>query len=98
MKNCIEQRMKTTPLRIVVLASGRGSNFQALADFVSQNPKQLEIVGLVTDRSKAKALKIAEEMGIPSELIKPKKSERSNQEFFQEIASAVEKLQPDFIN
>ena len=89
--------MNTTPFRIVVLASGRGSNFQALADFVSQNPKQVEIVGLITDKSKAKALEIAKDMGIPSELIKRQKSERSNQEFFQEIASAVEKLQPDLI-
>ncbi len=89
--------MNSAPFRIVVLASGRGSNFEALADFVGQNPRQAEIVGLVTDKSKAKALKIAEEMDIPSEVIKRQKSERSNQEFFHEITTAVEKLRPDLV-
>ncbi|KAG8528662.1 uncharacterized protein KY384_006349 [Bacidia gigantensis] len=55
------------PCRIVVMASGNGSNFQALIDAViSQRISNAQIVRLFVNRKKAYAVTRAESVGIPS--------------------------------
>ncbi|KAK0636021.1 formyl transferase [Bombardia bombarda] len=56
------------PCRIVVMASGNGSNFQALIDAVAagQIPDS-KIIRLIVNRGKAYATKRAEQAGIPWE-------------------------------
>ena len=44
------------PARIAVLASGRGSNLQAILDAVTQGQLQAEVVGVFSDRPEAPAL------------------------------------------
>lgn len=58
-------------LRIAVLASGRGTNLQALIE--AQNADRLggEIVLVVSDNPKAKALERASRHGIPTRVIEP---------------------------
>ena len=52
--------------RIVVMASGNGSNFQALVDAVkAQRISNSQIVRLIVNRKKAYAVTRAENMGIP---------------------------------
>lgn len=51
--------------RIAVLASGRGSNFQALIDRVTDRTIPAEICCLITDNPKAYAIERAEQAGIP---------------------------------
>lgn len=51
--------------RIVVLASGRGSNFQAVIDAVSRGSIQGTCAGLITDNPEAYAITRAENAGIP---------------------------------
>lgn len=51
--------------RIVVLASGRGSNFQAVIDALGRGDIPAECAGLVTDNPSAYAITRAERAGIP---------------------------------
>jgi phosphoribosylglycinamide formyltransferase 1 len=51
--------------KIVVLASGRGSNFQAVIDAVNQGTISGECAGLITDNPAAYAITRAERAGIP---------------------------------
>lgn len=50
--------------RIAVLASGRGSNFQAVLDALTEGRIQAECVGLITDNPKAYAITRAREAGV----------------------------------
>jgi len=51
--------------RIAVLASGRGSNFQAVIDSIERGEVPAECCGLITDNPAAYAIKRAEKAGIP---------------------------------
>jgi len=51
--------------RIAVLASGRGSNFQALIDALQRGEIPATCVGLITDNKNAYAITRAREAGIP---------------------------------
>lgn len=52
------------PLRIGVLASGRGSNFEAIARSVESGAIPAVLVALVTDRPNARAIEVARAHGI----------------------------------
>jgi phosphoribosylglycinamide formyltransferase-1 len=51
--------------RIAVLASGRGSNFQAVIDALEEGIMPAACCGLITDNPQAYAIKRAEKAGIP---------------------------------
>ncbi|MFA4861095.1 phosphoribosylglycinamide formyltransferase [Methanoregula sp.] len=51
--------------RIAVLASGRGSNFQAMIDAIQACQIPADCVALITDNPKAYAIERAEKAGIP---------------------------------
>ena len=55
--------------RIAVLASGRGSNFQAVIDAVAAGEIPAICVGLITDNPRAYAIKRAEDAGIPTVVV-----------------------------
>ena len=55
--------------RIAVLASGRGSNFQALIDRVADRAIPAEICCLITDNPKAYAIERAEQADIPVKVV-----------------------------
>ncbi|MBI4654367.1 MAG: phosphoribosylglycinamide formyltransferase [Nitrospirae bacterium] len=59
-------------LNIGVLASGRGSNFQAIIDSIESGYLKARIVVLITDNPEAYALERAKRHGIPYLVIKPK--------------------------
>jgi phosphoribosylglycinamide formyltransferase-1 len=52
-------------MRCAVLASGRGSDFQAICDAVAGGTCPVELVGLITDNPSAEAIARAEQAGIP---------------------------------
>ena len=52
--------------RIAVLASGRGSNFQAIQDALAAGKINGEIVALLTDNREAYAIERADTAGIPA--------------------------------
>jgi phosphoribosylglycinamide formyltransferase 1 len=55
--------------RIAVLASGRGSNFQAVIDAISAGKIPARCVALITDNPEAYAIKRAQNAGIPTVVI-----------------------------
>lgn len=60
------------PLRVGVLASGRGSNFRALAEAAASGRLPAAIVALVTDRPGAPALDVACAHGIEAVVVDPR--------------------------
>ena len=60
------------PLRVGVLASGRGSNFRALAEAAAAGRIPATVVVLVSDRATAPALDIARAHRIESVVVDPK--------------------------
>jgi len=61
-----------TPLRIVVLASGRGSNLAALIAARDAGTLPVEFVLVASDKASAGALRLAEAAGIPTLALNPK--------------------------
>jgi phosphoribosylglycinamide formyltransferase-1 len=57
--------MTSRPHRIVVLASGRGSNFQAIIDAAAGGSIQAVCAGLITDNPGAYAVTRAHDAGVP---------------------------------
>ncbi len=55
--------------RIAVLASGRGSNFQAVIDAIKDEKIPATCVALITDNPKAYAIERAKKAGIPVRII-----------------------------
>ena len=55
--------------RIAVLASGRGSNFQAVIDRVSDGTIPAVFTALITDNPDAYAIKRAQDAGIPVKVV-----------------------------
>ncbi|MBI5227543.1 phosphoribosylglycinamide formyltransferase [Candidatus Micrarchaeota archaeon] len=56
-------------LRIAVLASGRGSNFQAIAESIKKGTCSAQVAVLITNNPDAKAISIAKAYGIPVEMV-----------------------------
>lgn len=63
----------TAPLRIAVLASGRGSNLQAILDAITTGYLAAQVVGVFSDRRDAAALERAAIAGIPANAVQPRR-------------------------
>lgn len=59
-------------IRVGVLASGRGSDFQSIVDGVERGEVNADVVVLITDNPDAKALERARKHNIPAFCINPK--------------------------
>jgi phosphoribosylglycinamide formyltransferase-1 len=59
-------------LRLAVLASGRGSNLQALIDAIAAGHLDAGIVGVFSDKAESGALAIAHTHGLPAQHVDPK--------------------------
>ena len=55
--------------KLIVLASGNGSNFEAIVRHIRDENLPLKVTYLLTDNPKAYALKRAERLGIPSKIL-----------------------------
>lgn len=75
-------------LRLGVLASGRGSNFQAIIDAIEGRRLEAEVALLVVDNSGAYAVERAKRHSIPFLCLEPKKFS-SKDEFFLRIADEL---------
>ena len=80
--------------RLAVLASGRGSNLQALVDAIAGGRLDAEIVGVFSDRLDAAALQ-----RVPAQLrwSRDAKAYAAREEFDAELAGAVAAVAPDWI-
>ncbi len=83
-------------MRVVVLASGRGSNLQAIMDAVENNGLDIEIVRVISDNPGAKALERAGEKGIPARVLLAADFS-SRQEYDRALAKAVKEAAADYV-
>jgi phosphoribosylglycinamide formyltransferase 1 len=83
-------------LRIAVLASGAGTNLQALIDAIAAGELEAAIVGVFSDRPKALALQRARDALIPATALSPK-AFASRAEFDAALFELVDAARPDLI-
>lgn len=82
-------------ISIVVLASGRGSNLQALIQ-AQPGYGSYEIKAVVSDIKDAPALNLALQAHIPTQVVLPIKGEK-RADYAQKLIDAIEIHKPDFI-
>ena len=82
--------MAVKKLPIAVFVSGRGTNLQSIIDAIESGKLDAEIKLVVSNRSKAYALKRCEKHGIPYEVI-PSKSFKTPEEWGKALIEAVKR-------
>lgn len=87
--------MKKLPLRLVVLASGQGRNFQAIAKGSLEGKLSSRVVGLISNRA-CGAIEKAQELGVPNRIL-PWGKDQTSVEWGQRLLLELEQLQPDWI-
>jgi phosphoribosylglycinamide formyltransferase-1 len=84
------------PLRLAVLASGRGSNLQAILDAIASGALHARLAGVFSDRPSAFALTRASRAGVPATAIRPADfADRAS--FDESLFSRIEAVHPDLI-
>ena len=83
-------------LKIGVLASGRGTNFQAIIDAIESGRIRARIQLLVTDNPEAFSIERAKKHGIEHVVMRPK-DYGSRDEYFREIAAELKKRGVDLV-
>lgn len=80
--------------RIAVLASGRGSNFQAVLDAISAGTLEAGCVRLITDNPDAYAITRAKSAGVPVTIL-PYRSYASKAEYEADLLAAMKDCRAD---
>lgn len=83
-------------LRIAVLASGRGSNLQAIYTACENGHLQSKIVGVFSDKHGSGAIAFAKQQGIYFSAIKPTEF-KTREAFDEHLFSLIDIVQPDLI-
>lgn len=90
----------TPPARLVVLASGNGTNLQAILDACDNSTLDAEVVAVISDRKNAFALQRAMDRGIPA-LYRPwgvyQKAGKLRTTYDLDLAVLVNLYDPDLI-
>ncbi|MGD2063874.1 MAG: phosphoribosylglycinamide formyltransferase [Nitrospirota bacterium] len=60
------------PLRLGILASGRGSNFAAILEAIEQGTVPAEVAIVLADRPEARALEHAQSRNLPTAVVEPR--------------------------
>lgn len=84
------------PQRIVVLASGRGSNFEAVHRACSEQGWPAEVVALLTNRPEAPALALAQAAGVATAVV-DHRAHASREAFDAALGEAVDAFAPDLV-
>lgn len=82
--------------RVVVLASGRGSNFAALARAVDEGRCRAELVALLSDRRRAEALERAARRGMPTAVV-PRAKGESREAWSERLLEEVRAFEPELV-
>jgi phosphoribosylglycinamide formyltransferase 1 len=83
-------------MRVVVLASGRGSNLESLIAAERDGELPIRIVGVVSDKGKARALELARTHGIPAEHLDPR-AFADRQAYDLALFSRIAELDPELV-
>ncbi len=83
-------------MKVGVMASGRGSNFQAILKELNKgNLPDVEISHLIVDKKSAEVIKIAKEHNVPCSIIESKNKNRT--EFEKEVKNIFEEKHIEII-
>ena len=82
--------------RLVVMASGTGSNLQAILDAVAAGELDAEVVAVVSDKDNAYALKRAADAGVPSVHV-GRHADEDRADYDARLADIVSGFAPDLI-
>lgn len=83
-------------MRLVVLASGRGSNLQAIVNAIESGALHAELVAVFSDKRDANALNIARHAGAQAVFVDPK-GFTDRVAFDKAMFNEIERLDPDLI-
>ena len=84
-------------LKVVVMVSGGGTNLQAILDAADSGEiTNTEIVGVISNKQDAYALKRAEKAGVPAVCVSPKDYAERVQ-FDEALLAAVDSFSPDLV-
>jgi phosphoribosylglycinamide formyltransferase-1 len=81
--------------RIGILLSGRGSNFEAIADNVAAGKIQAEIAAVISNRADAPGLERARQRGLPALCLPSKGLER--EAYDRQVVAALKERQVDLV-
>ena len=93
----------TSPVRLVVLISGNGSNLQAVLDACQSGELKMQVAAVVSNQPEAFGLERARRAGVPAvvkaapppnDLVDRK---TARQEYDRELAGLVARYQPDWV-
>jgi phosphoribosylglycinamide formyltransferase-1 len=90
------QALSPKPIRIAVLASGRGTNLQAIIDACSRAEIPGTVVVVASDNPKAGALDRARAAGIPV-IVLTMRSFPTREKFEERLAEALQSYRPDLV-
>ncbi|MEE4329930.1 MAG: phosphoribosylglycinamide formyltransferase [Wenzhouxiangella sp.] len=82
--------------RLLVLLSGRGSNFEALQRAATEGWLGASIAGVVSDRAGARGLSLAREAGLDSVTV-DRSAHVDRAAFEESLAAAVDGFEPDYV-
>jgi phosphoribosylglycinamide formyltransferase-1 len=88
--------VSASPLRVAVLASGRGSNLGALLDAGRQTEFPARIVVVVSDRERAPALERARQAGVVAVFLDPK-AHGDRAAYDASLLSTLDEYEPDLV-
>ncbi len=88
--------MRCAHFSLVVLASGRGTNFQAIVDAAERGRLSAVVAGLVSDNPEASVLERAARHRIPRAVVS-REAYPSRREFERALVDAVMRFAPDLI-
>ncbi len=83
--------------RTLVMASGNGSNFQAVADASSTGSLPIEIVALVSNDSQARAIERARAAGVPARVVAWRRNEETRALYDERLLDVVRSEAPDLV-
>ena len=87
---------QNTPIKLVILISGSGSNLAAILANIKTGRLNAQILGVISNRSNAYGLTIAEQADLPRHVYRTK--DYSDQPSFEAaIAKQIDAYQPDLI-
>ena len=88
--------MGTCRLRVVVLASGNGSNLQAIIENTKNRILHAKVVAVISDNPSAYALERAQSNGIPTDVLDPGDFP-GRREFDRELQISIDDFKPDLV-
>ncbi|HEY9018416.1 phosphoribosylglycinamide formyltransferase [Thiomicrospira sp.] len=88
--------MQQSPLRVVVLISGNGSNLQALIDRQDQADCAYEIVKVISNKAEAYGLERAKQRQIKTDIV-PHQNFQNREDFERALIHSIDQAQPGLV-